>query len=247
MKTMPISKISSRKPIIIAHRGASAIAPENTMPAMQAALDAQADGIEFDVQRTTDGALVVFHDDDLDRTSNGTGNIKDHSWEDLQKLDAGKWFDEKFAGTKIPRLEEFFDWMKNNEMLMFLELKSPWNYEGMGKSVADLIHQYEFGERVQVRSFYHDALHEFHRLAPEIAISELWYQHMPSEDEITYATLNLEGSRYTQENIQAYHDLGYSVTAWTVDDLELAKNLKNWGIDGITTNDPAKMMTIFET
>jgi len=90
------------RPLIFPHRGANQVAPENTLPAFQAAVDLGADGVELDVQYTSDGHLVVFHNPSLEKTSDGTGRVTSHTLEELRKLDAGSWFDPKFAGTPIP-------------------------------------------------------------------------------------------------------------------------------------------------
>lgn len=246
-KPMPVSRISTRKPIIVGHRGALDLAPENTMPAFEAALHAGADGVEFDVQRTIDGHLVVFHDEDVSRVTDGTGKLPRMTLQEARSLDAGVKFDARFKGTRVPTLAEFFDWVRGNDLLLFLELKEPFLFPGIEQEVADMIREYGLVDRVQVRSFYHANLLKFHTVAPEIAISELWLNHLPWFGEIVYSTLNVMGSLCTEAFIADTHALGRKVTAWVVDDLELARNLKAWGIDGLTTNNPEKLLTIFDS
>lgn len=247
LKPMPTSLTSERKPIIIGHRGAMAVAPENTMHAFQAALEAGADGIEFDVQRTIDGHLIIFHDEDVARTSDGQGLMPEMTLAEMKALDVGLYFGEEFRGTRVSTLDEFFEWVQGNNLLMFLEMKEPFRFPGIEHEIADTIQRYQLLDRVQVRSFCHTQLHNLHVYAPEISISELWYQHIPTQWEMTYRTLNLMHTLLTEESIETYHNLGRTVTTWVVDDLDEAQNLIKWGIDGITTNDPANLLTLFNT
>lgn len=245
LKPMPSSLISDRKPLIIGHRGAAALAPENTLPAFEAALNVGADGVEFDVQRTIDGHLIVFHDEDVARTSDGSGLIPQMTLDQMKSLDVGSWFDAQFTGTNVLTLAELFEWMQDNNLLLFLELKEPFRFPGIEKEVVQLIYNYNLVDRTQVRSFYHEHLHKLNQLAPDIAISELWYQYIPQKDEVTYPTLNLSYNYCTDENISRFHEWGLKVTAWVVNDLEAARQLVAWGIDGITGDDPALLQGIF--
>lgn len=247
LKPMPTSLVSERKPIIIGHRGAMAVAPENTLPAFVTALDAGADGIEFDVQRTKDGHLVVFHDEDVARTSDGQGFLPEMTLSKLQTLDVGRYFGEEFRETRILTLHELFEWVQDNSLLLFLEMKEPFRFPGIEHEIADMIQEYDLLDRLQVRSFCHTQLHNLHVYNPEISISELWYQHMPTQWEMTYRTLNLMHTLVTAESIALYHKLGRTVTTWVVDDLAEAQQLIAWGIDGLTTNDPANLLTLFNT
>lgn len=109
---------------ILGHRGANRRAPQNTIPAFQAAIDHGADGVEFDVQMTSDGELVICHNFTVDQTSNGTGYVNEHTFEELRALDFGSWFSEEFAATKIPTLGETLDCVKDMEILN-VEIKHP--------------------------------------------------------------------------------------------------------------------------
>jgi glycerophosphoryl diester phosphodiesterase len=245
-KGMPKSRISERKPIIVGHRGALDLAPENTIPAFEAALNAGADGVEFDVQRTVDGHLVIFHDEDVARVSDGTGMISEMTLAELKALDVGLYFDKRYRGTRIPTLIEFFDWAKGNELLLFVELKEPYRYPGIEQQIVALIREYDFVDRTQIRSFYHSGLMQINKIAPEIAISELWLNHVPWFAEVIYRTVNLLYQHYTEDIIKQFHEWGREVTAWVVDDLEESQKLKEWGIDCITTNNPEHILKIFD-
>ena len=111
-KAMPKSRISARKTLVVGHRGASGHAPENTMAAFERALQLGADGIEFDVQRSSDGRLMIFHDDELRRTTNREGSLRKLTFDDLRKVDSGAWFSADFLGERILSIEELFDFLQ---------------------------------------------------------------------------------------------------------------------------------------
>lgn len=246
LKGMPASRVSDRTPILVAHRGASSAAPENTLAAFRAAAASGADGVEFDVQRTRDGELVVFHDDDVERVSDGRGMLAEMTLEQVKALDVGMWFGSRFRGERIPTLRETLELLRSTDLLLMIELKAPWRYPGMEAEVAALLREYGLVERTQVRSFYHAALHEMFRVAPEIALSELWWERLPSDDEVTYKTINCLYALYTPESVAQIHRRGQQATAWTVDDLEVARRLKAMGIDGLTTNVPERLLALWD-
>jgi glycerophosphoryl diester phosphodiesterase len=246
LKPMPASLVSDRRPLIIGHRGAKGLAPENTLAAFQVAADLGIDGVEFDVQRTQNGHLIVFHDDTVDRTTDGTGKIETLSLNAIKALDAGRNFDPKFQGERIPTLREAFEFLRATPLLLFIELKEPWRFPGIEAEVVALIREYDLVEQVQVRSFYHDALHAIYHLAPEIALSGLWLDRLPSDDEVTFKTINALAILYTAENIAHIHQRGQLATAWVVNDLVLARELMVAGIDGLTSDYPDQLLGLFE-
>lgn len=241
-KTMPV--LPKHRIQLIAHRGASGYAPENTLSAFTKAVELGADGIEFDVQRTVDGHLVVIHDEVIDRVTNGQGMLRQKTLAELQPLDAGSWFGADFAGEKIPTLRAFFDFMQGNDLIMHIEVKDPFYYAGIAQQLVDMIREYNFVERAQVRSFSHDVLHEVFQLAPDIAISELWFHKMPDEDETYFRTLNMDHRLLSQAAIEQIHARGQKVTAWTVNEVEVATQLIAWGIDGLTGNYPDRFLDL---
>lgn len=243
---MPASRVSQDRPLIIGHRGAAALAPENTLAAFRAAAALPVDGVEFDVQRSADGHLVVFHDDTLERTSTGQGTIGEHTLAALREMDAGSWFDPAFTGEPIPTLDEVFAFLAGTDLLLFIELKAPSLYPGIERQVIDRVVQMGLADRVQIRSFEHDALHRCYAIAPDIPISELWPHKLPDDDETFFPTVNAYGPVCTAEGIARLHDRGQKVTAWTVDDLDAARQLIAAGIDGITTNAPDRLLALFE-
>lgn len=134
---------------IFGHRGSAGTHPENTMISFQAAEHAGAEGIEFDIQLSRDGVPVIIHDETLERTTNGKGWVKDLTFSELQQLDAGAWFSEKYKGTKIPALEEVLTWAQGNRLLLNLELKTGIvKYPQMEEKVIRLVEQYDLTHRV---------------------------------------------------------------------------------------------------
>jgi len=245
IRPMPASRVSQRKPIIVGHRGAAGLAPENTLPAFQVAIDLGIDGIEFDVQRSRDGVPIVFHDEDLERLTNDTGKLFDRTLDELRALEI-KTDHSAYTGVHIPTLQEVLGFVQQAEQLLMIELKEPWRFPGIEEQVVTLIRRYDLVERTQIRSFYHEALHTVHRLAPEIAVSELWLDRLPKDDEVIYKTVNAHHVLYTPAEIERLHRRGVQVTAWTVDDLQEAQRLKDAGIDGLTTNYPDRLLKLFE-
>jgi glycerophosphoryl diester phosphodiesterase len=201
------------------------------------------EGVEFDVQRSADGELVVFHDESLDRTSTGSGPLGAKTWAELQSLDAGAWFGARYAGERIPSLRAAFDFLRTTDLLLFVELKSPSLYPGMEEGVADLIREYGLIERCQVRSFEHDSLRRFHDYAPEIPLSELWWEKLPGEDETFTRTLDCLHHLLSAEAVGEIHSRGQTVTAWTVNEAAVARQLIAWGVDSLTTDYPDQMLS----
>lgn len=144
------------KTLNIAHRGFSGMYPENTMLAFKKAIDAHCDGIETDVQVSKDGVLVICHDELLDRTSTGTGLLKDYTYEELLNFDFGIKFSPHFSGEKIPTLEDLLKLAKENNIFLNLELKNGlFPYEGIEKKVIDLIYKYDLKDSIILSSFNH--------------------------------------------------------------------------------------------
>lgn len=154
---------------IFAHRGASDGAPENTLPAIKKAIAEQADAIEIDVQLTADGKVVVFHDEWLNRTTNGKGFICDTSFTQLRRLDAGAWFNKRFKGTRVPLLEEVLAVIKDTNVELNIELKNNLiPYPQLEEKVIKQVKKYQLDQRVIISSFRRDSLETCKRLAPHI-------------------------------------------------------------------------------
>jgi glycerophosphoryl diester phosphodiesterase len=162
----------------------------------------------------------------------------------IKRLDVGSAFALAFHDERIPTLAEAFEFLKPTSLLLFLELKDPWRFPGIEAETARLIRAYDLAERTQVRSFYHDALHALYAAAPEIALSELWLDRIPNDDEVIFNTLDIPYRLLTAENIAHLQARGQRVTAWTVNDLADAQRLIAAGIDGLTTDYPDRLLPL---
>jgi glycerophosphoryl diester phosphodiesterase len=243
---MPASRASNRKPIVVGHRGAGGLAPENTLAAFQVAADLGIDGVEFDVQLTKDGHPIVFHDDEVQRVTDGTGQVADLTLGELKTLDAGAKFAPRFRGERVPSLRDALDFLRGTDLLLFIELKAPWRYPGIEEAVVSLIREFELVEHALVSTFHHPALYTLHHLAPEIALAELWFDRLPRDDEIAFNIIDALDSLCTPEQIARLHRRGVTVTAWTVNDLDTARDLMDAGIDGLTTDYPDRLLALFK-
>lgn len=164
--------------LIFAHRGSSGTHPENTMPAFYEAERVKADGIELDVRLTRDGEVVIIHDETIDRTTNGSGYVKDYTLAELQTFDAGSRFKNGKFSAKIPSLREFLEWFKETDrMLCNIEIKKTTlaNFQLEEKTI-ELVKQYGMEERIILSSFNHYSIVYCHRLAPEIEIAPLFME-----------------------------------------------------------------------
>jgi glycerophosphoryl diester phosphodiesterase len=245
----PVQKlIAAPRVLISAHRGNSSVAPENTLPAFQAALDAKADLVELDYFHSADGVPVVIHDEILDRTTDAEvvlgqpklliGNLK---LADIQKLDVGGWFGDKFAKAKLPTLSESLDLIQAKSVTL-IERKA-----GDARTLVKLLEEKKLIDRVVVQAFDWEFVAECRRLAPQLALGTL-SSKPASEDQIKAAVAtgsdlivwNHEKIGPTQ--IKQIHALGKKAWVYTVDDEARAAALIAAGIDGIITNKPAEII-----
>lgn len=232
------------RPIVFAHRGASAYAPENTLPAFQKALDLKSEGIELDVQLSADGYMVVIHDETIDRTSNGSGRVTDMKFEALRQFDYGKWLGQDFTGTPIPLFQEVLTVLKSWDGLLNIEIKNnKVPYPGIEEKLVGLLRQNDFAGRALISSFNHESIRKVRKLAPRIPTALLYdftffrvhYQQAPA-----YDVQNVHPYyRNVSPRMLAFchaHDL--KVIPYTVDKPAAIKRLIRMGVDGIITNSP---------
>jgi glycerophosphoryl diester phosphodiesterase len=233
------------QPIIFAHRGASAHAPENTLAAFELALEMQADGIELDVKLSADEKVVVHHDPTLDRTTDGTGRIQKFSLAELKKLDAGSFFSEKYRGERIPSLDEVFEAVGKRTFIN-VELT---NYKTPGdhlvEAVCILIKKHNMQKRVLFSSFLASNLSKAGSYLPEVPrgllalpkILGTWARSFGFSFG-KYQALHPFVKDVTQQEVARVHRLYRRVHVWTVNDERDMRRLFNWGVDGIFTDDP---------
>ncbi|MFC1878635.1 glycerophosphodiester phosphodiesterase [Chloroflexota bacterium] len=233
------------RPIIIAHRGASAYAPENTLASFELALQQGAEAIELDAKLSADGKVMVIHDQSVDRTTSHTGRVKNLTCEKMQKMDAGSHFDIAFKEARIPTLEEVFNKVGHN---IFINVELT-NYASLtddlpGK-VADLVRRYELAERVFFSSFNPIALTRIRRLLPEAPIGLLalpgwaggWARYWPGRM-ISYDSLHVELRDVKASLVQRTHHRGKKFFVYTVNQEKDMRRLFNLGVDGIFSDAP---------
>ena len=233
------------RPILFAHRGDLTHAPENTLPSFQQALQKGADGVELDAKLTVDGHVIVIHDTTVDRTTDGTGRVASFTLEAIRKLDAGKWFHEKFSGTKVPLLEEVFETVGRDKMIN-IELT---NYasprDGLVLKVCELIKRHNNQSQILFSSFFPSNLKIAVQILPEIprallampGLVGLWarsFGFMFGD----YQALHPHISNTSREQMQRAHRLKRRVHVWTANTPEEIVRLKEWGVDGLFTDDP---------
>ncbi len=167
------------RPLIFGHRGASKVAPENTLPAFEAAVRLAADGVELDVQYSSDGRLVIFHNTTLNKTSTGTGRVTAHTLDELRGLDAGSWFGPQFAGTRIPTLDEVLDLLRG-KLLVNIELKSfDMASKGLAADVVRTVRDHQMADQVVLSSFNPFILRAAKQTGPEIETGLLLAPDLP--------------------------------------------------------------------
>jgi glycerophosphoryl diester phosphodiesterase len=232
-------------PLIIGHRGASAMAPENTMAAFREAIAAGSDGIEFDVRLTRDGVPVIIHDSTLRRTTSLPHRIADLTWSQLASLNVG-----------VPSLEQLFALFEENDLGLYLEMKSdsPLEREPLAEACCRLINQYSFNARVFVECFDLPALEIVKKIAPEIKTAALFepgfnpsvlsdQRILNRATEIGASALALHHRLARRSLVQKTRDAGLTVAVWTVDDPTWIERARSMGIDALITNNPAAMLS----
>jgi len=230
-------------PVIIAHRGASTHAPENTLPAFKKAIELGAGGIELDVQLSSDGHLVVIHDEKVDRTSNGKGLVKDKTLSELQSLDFGGWFSKEFNGTKIPLFDEVLELFSTWDGLLNVEIKNgPIFYPGIEKKVAEALEFHNMTARTIVSSFNHYSLVEIRKLDPSIKTAPLYMEGLyePWDYAAVLGACAIHPLFYNiiPEIVKGCKMHGIAINPFTVDQPEYIKLVAAAGVDGIITNVP---------
>ena len=232
-----------KKPVIYAHRGASAYAPENTGAAFRKALDMKAGGIELDVHLSRDGHVVVCHDERVDRVSNGSGLVKDMTLEELKGLDFGSWFGKEFEGERILTLNEFLEQIRSWDGMLNVELKSGIVlYDGLEEKVVDALRRFDRIDNCIISSFNHYSLLTIKKLEPNLKIGLLYSAGLVEPWEyakrIGADAVNPLFYSLIPPIIRGCRENGIIINAWTVDQPEYIRALAANGVDGIITNVP---------
>ncbi|MBX6395540.1 MAG: glycerophosphodiester phosphodiesterase [Alicyclobacillaceae bacterium] len=226
-----------------AHRGASAEAPENTLAAFRRAVSLGVPGIELDVQLSRDGVPVVLHDPTLDRTTDGRGWVGDWTWEELRRLDAGRWFGPAFAGERIPSLAEVLSILPP-EVWLNIELKTaPEAYPGLEERILECVHG--AGRcRVLYSSFDHSSLERLQRLDPGASVGLLYDGYLLApwnyarQAGLRVQSIHVRHWFVNRALVRGAHRRGLKVFAYTVNDPGRAAQLFRLGVDGIFSDHP---------
>lgn len=240
--------------IVIAHRGASGYAPENTMAAFQKAFEMKAEFIELDVMLSKDGVPVLFHDQTLDKKTDGTGEVKEYTFAELQQLDAGSWFSEEFSDEKIPSLEEVLSWA-SGKMALNIEIKTEAWREDPERSieprVVQLVRESGMSDHIIFSSFDYRILRRLNELAPELRTAVLYEPSQSGEkDPVTLVSelqanaFNCSATQLTPEWMNQLKTAGIPVLVYTVNDPEVMKFLMDAGVSGIFTDYPDRLMEV---
>ena len=230
-------------PRIIAHRGGGSLAPENTLAAIRCGRKHGYHAVEIDVKLAADGVAVLMHDATLERTTNGTGTVKARTWPELARLDAGSWHSPVFRGEPVAGFADVANLLRETGMCVNVEIKpNPGDEALTGERVANLCAQYWSGAAVPplLSSFSVASLEAAQRAQPHLPRALL--EDHPGPGDIARlaalgcASLNCAHARLDREGIAAFHGAGYRVLAYTVNDLDRAQALLDWGIDGVITD-----------
>ncbi|MDF9450189.1 MULTISPECIES: glycerophosphodiester phosphodiesterase [Bacillus cereus group] len=245
----------------IAHRGASAYAPEHTIAAYKLGQQLKGDYIEIDLQMTKDGHLLAMHDETVNRTTNGKGLVKEHTLEEMKQLNVGSFFNGKypnlakkeFENAKVPKLKEIIEMFGHNANY-YIETKSPDEYPGMEEKLLEIIKYYQISDKVIIQSFSEESLQKIHSLHANIPLVQLLsYQKSVQLNELeiekykTYCIgLGMNYKYIDSAYVKKIKKHGLEVHPFTVDNEKDMKKLLSWGVDGMFTNYPDRLHSILD-
>ncbi|MEW6358718.1 MAG: glycerophosphodiester phosphodiesterase family protein [Planctomycetota bacterium] len=235
------------RPLVIAHRGASGAAPENTLAALQHAVDIGAGAVEFDVRRTADGQIVLMHDGSVDRTTDGAGKVEDLTLDQIRALDAGTWKGKRFAGERVPALRDALELLKGRAMPV-IEIKD----EGIASEVVGQIMKMDMAANVTVICFNAETLRQVREFNARIRTSLLiGEKEAPPPNGLIRLVRDakanhpdLQWGLATRDCVEAFHAGGMPVWVWTVNEREAMRRIVVLGVDGITTDQPATLLDV---
>lgn len=256
------------RPLVIAHQGGDGVWPGDTMFAFEKSVEIGADVLEMDAHITEDGHIVLMHDEEVDRTTDGTGLIDDLTLDELKNLDAaydwsndnGKTFPYRGQGIQVPTLDELFQ--KFPDMRYVIEIKL--TGKPIDEPLCTLIHEHEVQENVMIASFHDEAMQSFRDACPEVATSAArgevtkfvllgkfflsgliipeYESIQPPYDPAESMNIPIMTKRFIREA----HARNIAVEPWTVNDPDLMKQYIEWGVDGIITDRPDLMIEVLE-
>lgn len=232
-------------PQIIGHRGCAGYAPENTLEGIHTAADMGVEWVELDVKLTKDQVPIIFHDDTLERTTNGSGKVADFTLDDLRQLEAGSWFGESFSGLKIPTLEEALEVLIDRNLGLNLEIKPcPGREAETAEAALDILsHVWDDHSNLLVSSFQHGCLEVALDMAPDWARGFLMPEEWPDNwaelaEYLQASTIHVNGNTSEHDQIASALQLGKPLLAFTINDPDKARELQSWGVSGFFSDEP---------
>ena len=229
---------------IVAHRGYSGCYPENTMLSFQKAVEAKTDEIELDVQLTKDHQVVVIHDERVDRTTDGVGNVRDYTLKEIQTLDASKAGNGQFSSQRIPSFEEYCEWASGQPVVTNIELKTGIvYYPDIEQKTIDILEKYQLVGKVMFSSFNHLSLVNAKQICPEIPVGALVGKNGIVNAGFYCKKFGFEFyhpsyEALDDEKVKEIHDHGILMNVWTVNGMCELEKLQRWGVRGVITNFP---------
>lgn len=230
--------------VVMAHRGASAVAPENTLIAYKKAIEMGADYAELDVRQTKDGAIVLMHDKTIHRTTGVKGFVWDFTLEELKQVEAGSWFGEEFRGEPIPTLEEVIRLVKGR-MKLNIEVKISENEPGIAQRVIDIVRSENFSKSCIITSFDMETVKTFKAIAPDLKTGLIFDKEYRSD--VFEGNWEILSSNYELVDAEFMHlarNSGKKTYVWTVNDKEEMLRLIGLGVDGIITDKPDLLKSV---
>ena len=234
---------------IFAHRGFSGKYPENTMLAFEKAVEIGVDGIELDVHLTKDNEIVIIHDEDIKRTCDGEGLVKDMTLGELRKFDASATFRGQYGFCGIPTLREYFELVKDTPIITNIELKTGvYEYHTIEQRVIDMVREFGLSDKIIFSSFNHFTVKRCEEIAPEIKRGFLTGDWLYDFGKYT-AERNVQCCHpwhvsLSEETVKEMHEAGCEINTWTVNEYEDIKKLSAWGVDSLIGNFPDRMIEV---
>lgn len=233
------------KILVLGHRGALGHAPENTMASFELGWELGADMLELDIHLSRDGELVVMHDGDVSRTTDGDGRIKDMTLAEIKKLDAGITFDPRFKGQRVPTLPEVLSWAQGRIPLV-VEIKGdPHPAPGIEEKLLAAVEEYGMMDEVMIISFHHPVVKRVKEITPEAATGILYTGRLADPVGAAEAaladSLRPHWAYWTREEVEEVHNAGLIAHAWNADGEELMEYLVGLGVDSIGSNYPDRL------
>ncbi len=243
-------------PLVLAHRGANKVAPQNTIPAFKKALEFNADGIETDVHLSKDGEIVICHNYTVDETSNGKGFVDELTLAELKAMDFGSYFSKDFSGVTLPTLSELLDVVKGMALIN-IEIKPPRTNNDLVKKVVEEIHKYGIEKNSIVSCFNPECIRQVKEIDKNIKTALLYEDDELGNEIMTFGVakycqqLNADAAHphrklITHKEILELHNLGMAVNPWTVNLEEDIVRLTEWGCDALISDVPDYCRKVLE-